>query len=639
MSFIDLGIPADAVESRTAAVCTNSIGESRIVIAAKGFLVVVDPVTENCQQFFFPHNYSEYPYDSFSSRDGIFYVGAGTMFYAFDPYQLSFIESFTVDDKDELCGFSYAENDQGHIYMASYPKSRLYRYRPLERDITSLGSVDSEQKYPSHMAVDSYGWVYIGTGTMRKNILAYNPYNGLIYPLLSDHLRTTGIGLVRQGYGPSHESAKEQQNFASLAYVQIDEQWCRLEQGIIVENLSDDQVPASLYMGASFGKFHRQLKGSWDVISHSLSDHELILRHRSGQMKTIKLHYTSEGAALSPIFLGPDDKVYGTSNHPLHFYTYEPNEHDTIRKSHDQYSTKINNMGPKVIQHGSGGNLAAYAAQGDILAGAAYPGGKLHLFDTSKPVHVEDSKSSEHSLEPLVPQQRNPICVTEHIEIHRPRCAVALRDGEHIAYGGFPGYGMVGGGLCIYHLPSNEDHLIQHTELIPNQSTVALAEALDGCLIGGTSIETPGGAEPLSKTAAIYALDWKTETVRKSWQLREHIREYSLLLIDSRGWIHTLTSCSSYFVWDSVSESIVYEENLSAWGSIVRQGWQLVEEDDCIYGVLSEAIFKISLAQGSIRPELLAIPPGTITSGFVKWNHELFFAISTHLWSYSIPMR
>lgn len=212
-----------------------------------------------------------------------------------------------------------------------------------------------------------------------------------------------------------------------------------------------------------------------------------------------------------------------------------------------------------------------------------------------------------------------------------------MQDGEHIAYGGFPGYGMVGGGLCIYHLPTGEDQLIQHTELIPDQSTVALAETQDGTLIGGTSIETPGGAEPKAKTACIYAFDWKSQQVLNSWKLRDDIREYSLLLTDARGWIHTITSCSAYFVWDPVNEKIIHEANLSAWGTIVRQGWQLCEEEECIYGVLSEAIFKIPL--NSLQPERIAIPPSEITAGFVKLNNELFFALSTHLWSYTIQKR
>lgn len=602
MGFTDLGIPVDAVESRTAAICTNSAGDCRVVIAAKGFLLVVDPVTENCRQHPFPNHHSEYPYDTFSSRNGMFYVGAGSLFYAFDPFQLIYVDAIAVDDKDELCGFSYAENEQGHIFMASYPHSRLYRYRPLERDFTSYGSMDDEQKYPSHMAVDAYGWVYIGIGTTRKNIIAFHTESGLKKSLLLEEARSIGMGRVRQG--PSLQ-----------AYAQLGDQWVRVEQGSMVEPLPADEIPASLYTDAeiSFGKFHRQLPGDWKVLSHSLSDRELILQHEStAQLRTIKLRYRSEGAMLSPLALGPNENIYGTSNHPLHFYTY-----DSLSPA-----SKPINYGARIIQHGAGGNIAAYAVQGNLLIGAAYTQGRLHLYDVTKPIQLHES------------EQRNPICVAEHVEVHRPRCAIALRDGEHIAYGGFPGYGMVGGALCFYNLNTGNDQLIPHTRLIPNQSTVALAEAGDGTLIGGTSIETPGGADPKAETASLYLLDWQKETVLRSWQLRQNIREYSMLLIDSRGWIHTLTSCCAYLVWDPIEEAIVYETDLSEWGTIVRAGWQLCPEDQCIYGVLSHALFKIPLS--SLQPERIAIPAGEITAGFVKRNNELFFAISTHLWSYSL---
>jgi len=485
--------------------------------------------------------------------------------------------------------------------MASYPHSRLYRYRPIERDFVCYGSMDSEQKYPSHMAVDAYGWIYIGMGTSKKTIIAYHPHSGVLQSLIEDKWRSIGIGRVRQG--PDYQ-----------AYAQIGEQWGRVEQGMVVETLPEDQVPASLYTGVSFGKFHRQLPGEWKVVSHSLSDRELIMEHQwTGEVKVLNLRYRSEGAALSPIVLGPDKKIYGTSNHPLHFYVCTPSDNGEVR---------IVNGGARVIQHGAGGNIAAYAVQGNFLLGAAYTEGRLHLYDVTKPMDLSDS------------QFRNPICVTEHVEIHRPRCAVAISDGEHIAYGGFPGYGMVGGGLCLYHLPSGSDRLIPHTRLIPDQSTVALAEAQDVTLVAGTSVETPGGAEPKAKTACLYVLDCQSQTILRSWQLRKGIREYSLLLIDPRGWIHTLSSCCTYFVWDPVNEAIVHEADLSAWGTVVRQGWQLCTEDQCIYGVMSDAVFRIPLH--SLQPERVAVPPSEITAGFVKLNRELWFAISTHLWSYSI---
>lgn len=613
MSFSDLGIPVDAVESRTAAVCTNSSGKSRVVIAAKGFLIVVDPETGDCQQVNFPNRDVEYPYDTFSSKDGMFYMGAGVMFYAFDPFRLEFLDALRVGGQDELCGFSYAEDEQGHIYMASYPQCRLYRYRKSERDISPLGSVDIEQKYPFHMAVDGHGWVYIGTGTSKKNIIAYNTSSGEKHSLLPDHLRTTGVGLVRQGYDDQRDIHEQEY----LAYAEIGSKWVRLERGEIIENMPGEQPPRSWYSGESFGKLHRQLPGNWQVVRHSLSERMLILQHRlTGQLTSIPLFYSSEGASLSPLFLGPDRNLYGTSNHPLHFYIYEPDQ------------TRLHNWGPHIIENGAGGNLAAYAAQGNWLAGAAYPGGGLHLYDISKPIHIDPSTG----------ELRNPICVTEHpIDIHRPRCAIALSGGEHIAYGGFPGYGRVGGGLCFYHLPTGEDTLIPHTELIPHQSTMALAETMNGHLIGGTSIETPGGADPISQTACIYKLDWRTRTLLSSWQPLTDIREYSLLLVDSRDYIHALTSSSEYVVFDPQTESLIHQESLQDWGAIVRQGWELDEADGCIYGVLSKAVFRIPL--GTLKPEQLATPPAPITSGFVKRDHTLYFAISTHLWSYSLSER
>jgi len=600
MGFRDLGIAVDAVESRTAAVCINAEGSNRLVIAAKGFLLVVDPETEHCEQIAFPNGNTEYPYETFSSSQGIFYIGAGAFFYAFDPFNKVYIDCFKVGSDDELCGFSYAEDKQGHIYMASYPQSRLYRYRPAERDITSFGSMDPEQKYPFHMAADAYDWIYIGIGTTNKTIVAFHPPSGNKEIIQSSGIPVIGTGLVRQG--PSYE-----------AYAQLDQQWVRLEQGLITANVQEEQLPRSLYHGESFGKFHRQLSGSWQIIRHSLSDRELVLRYLStGQEKVIRLHYESQGAQLSPITIGPGGKIYGTSNHPLHFYTYDPSGDENT----------VHNWGSKIIQHGAGGNIAAYAVLGSQLLGASYPGGRLHLYDTDKPLLLDDSS------------ERNPQCITEHMDIHRPRCAVALSDGEHMVYGGFPGYGMIGGGLCISHIPSGNHQLIQHTELIYEQSTVAIVESIDGTLIGGTSIETPGGANPREHSAYLYAFDWQNRAVLKKWRPVPKAREYSLLLIDSNGWIHALTSCSTYFVWDPTEELIRAEADLSAWGSIVRQGWQLCEEDQCIYGVLSGAVYRIPLI--SLKPERLAVPPQIITAGFVKINHELYFASSTHLWSYSI---
>lgn len=617
MSITKLGIPVDAAESRTAAVCINEAGDSRVVIAAKGFLLVVDIESGECTQFPFPDGNTEYPYDCFASRNGMFYVGAGNWFYALDPFQLIYVATLQISQhRDELCGFSYAENLQGHIYFSSYPACRLYRYRPDEQDLTCYGSMDSEQKYPSYMAVDAYDWVYLGIGTAKKNIVAYHPQRRERRTLLNEGLRDIGIGQVIQGEG--HQ-----------VYALIGEQWAIVEQGVVIERLSDNQFPASLYTGTSFDKFHRQLQGKWRLLSHSLSNRELHLKHMdSDQVKVIQLAYKSEGAALSTLTSGPDSCIYGTSMHPLHFYSYDPHARG---KGEDQ--DRLINWGPHVIQHGFGGNIAAYTVQGVLLIGAAYPEGRLHLYDVTRPIQTD--KASLLANPNSQPSMRNPLCVSSHAEIFRPRCVVALRDQEHVVYGGFPGYGMVGGALCIYHLQSGEEWLIPNSALIEGQSTVSLVEAItDGVLIGGTSIETPGGAEPKAYSACVYTLDLKKRSVMQHWILREDVREYTLLLAAPNGWIHTITSCSKYLVWDPGCERLIHEVDLSSWGKVLHSSWLLSVEEECIYGVMGYAIFRIPL--DSLQPERLFIPEREITAGLAKVDHELYFAMSAVLCRYSI---
>lgn len=136
----------------------------------------------------------------------------------------------------------------------------------------------------------------------------------------------------------------------------------------------------------------------------------------------------------------------------------------------------MTNFGGEVIEKGGGGNIPAYASSGNLLIGVAYAGGKLYEFDTAKKFK----------------KSQNPKLVLQEESIHRPRCAITLKDQEHIVWGGFPGYGMVGGSLGIYHMKTEVNLLLTHEQLVENQSTISLGQLSSGDILGGTSIETPG---------------------------------------------------------------------------------------------------------------------------------------------------
>ncbi|WJH35115.1 hypothetical protein N6H14_03090 [Paenibacillus sp. CC-CFT747] len=114
--------------------------------------------------------------------------------------------------------------------------------------------------------------------------------------------------------------------------------------------------------------------------------------------------------------------------------------------------------------------------------------------------------------------------------------------------------------------------LLPHTDLVPHQSTVALAALSNGDVIGGTSIETPGGGVPAARQGAVYRLDWRSRKTAAVWYPVPGAREVSQLVTDSRDLVHGLTSDSVYFVMEADTGRVRQQTDLSAWGGVVRQG-------------------------------------------------------------------
>lgn len=101
------------------------------------------------------------------------------------------------------------------------------------------------------------------------------------------------------------------------------------------------------------------------------------------------------------------------------------------------------------------------------------------------------------SLEPdlVKPSLRNPRLIYADNRVHRPRCAVPLNDGIHVLYGGFPGYGAVGGGLGIVNVEEESVTMLGHEQVIPEQSTVSLTVLSEGSVIGGPASRHQAGAD------------------------------------------------------------------------------------------------------------------------------------------------
>lgn len=590
--FIDHGIPAPADESRSAALCLHPDGRQRLVIAARGWALVVDPQSGACTQLPFPEGLVEYPFTSLSSRDGLFYTGAGPLFLVLDPFALTWRFCGRPAEGEEIAAFSLAEAPDGTIYGASYPHCHLYRFDQATNRFEEFGSMDEQQKYPFHLAADTEGWVYLGIGTEQMNLVGYCPSTGERRQLLPEEARVKGTGHVHRGLD-------------DLVYAHFGQGWLRLHGGGALP-VAEGAVSPPTYTGSGYSRIYGSFGSGLELVALDLPGHEAQFREpASGRTWRVGLAYESQGAQLAPMVGGPDGKLYGTSMHPLQLYTYDP------------ATERLQNWGGQVALGGGGGNICAWAVQGATLAGSAYPGGRFHLLETTRPIGPG-----------------KPRLAASHEEIHRPRCALAHPDGRHVIWGGFAGYGQVGGGLAIYDLGSGQDQLLPNAALLPDHSTLSLGALPGGDLIGGTSVLAPGGAQPRAHEGELYRLDWATRRVLWRCVPVAGAREIALLAVDERGLVHALTGDSLYFVFDPESQRVLGRQDLQGYGPVVRDGLR-AGLDGQLYALLRQGIF--TLDPNRFTATLLAAPPVPITSGMAILQGRLYFGSGSHLWSYTLP--
>lgn len=603
--FSCLGMPVPVDETRSAAVCRNKDGEERLVIAARGYTLIVHPVSGVCNQLAFPEGNNEYPYSAMSGSDGLFYTGAGRYIYVLDPFIPAYICRFEVPFAGELAGFAFDEDEEGHIYATTYPGSYLMKLDILSDQCHVVTRLDCERKYAMSMAVGRDGWVYTGLGTTSAAIVCFrfkDEARKIIVqsPSCSDKPGSAHVykGIDGNVYGWIPAQGDGQSG-----------QWYLLNEGL-VEAVTENEIAPSLYFGDGYKKLHRNLKGGRLLVKWELSDRQITIQETDGTDTILPLQYDGGGATLSPVFGGPDGQLYGTSNHPLHLYKY------------DVETFSLVNHGSGIIEKGGGGNIAAYASQGNKVIGAAYAGGLIHVLDTSKPF---DTKSESN---------RNPKCIYSDIRVHRPRCAAAHPDGRHVLYGGFPGYGAVGGGLGIVDLETEQVTMLDHHQVVSGQSTISLTALSDGRIIGGSSIETPGGGEPVASEAVLFELNLSSLTVDKRWVPIPGAREISQLASDKDDLIYGVTSDSLFFIFQPSVEQIVFQQDLSSWGSIVRQGLMMTthQGSPVLLGLLSRGLFTVN--PGSLVPVQIAELPKEATCGIAHMHGGVYYGSGAELWRF-----
>ena len=233
---------------------------------------------------------------------------------------------------------------------------------------------------------------------------------------------------------------------------------------------------------------------------------------------------------------------------------------------------------------------------------------------------------------PLKQVVENPRVVAQwRRSVTRPRTIAVHPNGQEVAMGGFADYGLTGGSIGIYNRVTGKSREI--TDWLKGESCIALAFLPDGDMVGGTSIEAPGGGHVLAKAASIFRMDWKTGKITKTMKLRGCTNVISVEVFE--GKVIAATQTGRLLVLDPKTWKTLADYDISMGGTVVRNA--LIAHKGRYFLLQSGRISELDAAK-MFKPEPMAKPVMPISGGGAAVNGKIyFFGRATHICTWDIP--
>lgn len=599
--FTNHGVASAVSESRGVAAVYDANGRQLVLtllldLNTLGSILVTDIDSGETQQIWFPESTRSdrwaawAPYASLLSRNNRFYTFAGPTLLEFDPAAATFTFSGVPAPGETCCvETAMADGPDGRIYAATHPNARLVSFDPATHELRDHGQLDAHEHYPNSLTAGTDGWLYAGIGTARWNLVGYHPATGEIRPLVAESVRGAGRARVFATTDGRVVAETPDGNF----------------------DLRDGRsellaaLPSAAVGGARRFQNREAVLADGRLVTVELPERRLTVQDAAGtNSRTVTMTFVSGGAILTSLGPGPDGCIYGSTAHPMHLVRFDP------------AARVITDLG--AIKAIGGGNICAFATQGDSLVGPAYPWGDFYRYDPQRPFAPEATDAP------------NPAVLTRfERDLTRPRACLAHPDGEHVIAGGFMDYGLVGGGLGMINLRTGESTLLTHDQVVPQHSTITLKALPSGDLVGGTSVHAPGGGHVSETEGVLYVMDWARRTVVHRLVPVPGAAEVFGIEVMADGRVCGLATGSQFFIFDPATRTVVKRADLSAHGDLVRPSF-LRRADGVVYGVLERAVLRVT-PDGEI--EIVARPPVTISAGLAIAGDRLYFGAKAEVWS------
>ncbi|HOZ48180.1 MAG TPA: hypothetical protein PLO37_18695 [Candidatus Hydrogenedentes bacterium] len=550
------------------------------------------------------------PYSSILSTKNKFYTHFNSYFCEFDPAK----RAFTFSEKTApQMAMGMTEDDNGVIWSVTYPSSGVVSFDPATRTFKDYGHVHKENwaQYQRYVAADDAGWVYFGVGNTASQIIAFDPRTGEGKPMLSEAERLTASGVVVpdvNGKVYGHNGAGADDGWY---------EFCKGEGKKVDPSVRGGDKPI---ITSSQSLFYTQFPDGKVLKTCDLVNRVLVVENAAGEAKQMKFDYTSEGAHIMGIAIAPDGTVCGGTAFPMRFFIYNPKT-DTW------------------ANHAAYCQCNTVVRQGDRFFVGGYGGGYITEWDPTQP-WVDTVKDK---------QGCNPLFLTDCAPtINRPHDLLAHPDGKTLVLAGTPGYGYTGGGLLFWDRETKTRVLLEHTDILPEHSTLSLVALPDGKILGGSTTAPGTGGEKKASEAELYIMDLASKQLDWHKVLYPGAQEYTDLCYAPNGLVYAVADRKRFFVFDAAKREVIHEEDLDAtFGPTTsQQGPRVFVLGDrakagaegsvpALYMLFVKGVAQVDLTTHAIT--MLAESPVPVGPGGDFLDGRIYFGSGSHVYSYQVP--
>ena len=589
--FVDHGIPTPVAQTRGVVSTVDQSGQDVILTWLQDWrggyaILMVNAETGASQQFDVPFKPDgDEPSAIYLSSKNRLYTLFNSQFVEFDVASKRFTFHGKVNGKTAM---SLTEDKDGRIWAATYPNNQLVSFNPQNSSLQNHGQLAKESwtQYPRSIAVDAHGWVYVGSGLAASQIYAYNIQSHATQALLSSSQRVSGTAVVTQSQ-------------SNVVYARNGRQQFMLTNGKASGLSAGAQVAESNLKGGAQNLVDREFPSGRRLVSVDMHDRTLVTRDASGQQKTVKFNYTTQGAALTFVCATGDNKVCGGTRFPMHTFYYNAGD--------NKFDSKQLPRQPNVM-----------AALGSRLYVAAYPDGKL----------FQESENGKNEFSEVL---------NAYPSINRPHAMLIMGGGSQIALAGTPEYGTTGGGMMFWNRSSGQKSRIDHWHLVPNHSVQAMVELSNGMLLGGTTVAPgTGGVTKATDSSELFLMDANTHEVRWRGAPVPSAKTITDLMVGADGLVYGLADSVDLFVFNPNNRQVVSVNRFSKdlGPSVYAQGTRAFVKgaDGSIYVLLYNGIGKVDTKAHTVSRVVSS--PVRITVGGAAANGRIYFGSNNHLYSW-----